>query len=413
MNLNMEWMPGCVIMRMRQPAASIMLISMHNTSTQHQAIDLLRYGGLFTWFCAGIPLPLMYVIFPTPLSDLQYANWWILHALFGLTYWHVMKDLPGLWALTRRLSYLVLLTTCALGINITSESSLGGVLLLIVAGLLPWVLPSIPAMAWLAGQNILLIISITLIPDVAASDAAVVDGLFLGISLFVFMSSLVALRQHQARDELRKVNSELRATQALLADNTRIAERVRIARELHDLIGHHLTALTLNLEVATHLVEGKAAEHVQQAHSLARLLLVDVREVVSDMREDDKVDLAAALRTLVEGVPAPTIHLDLPFELAMTDPQRAQVLLRCAQEMITNSVRHARARNLWISLKLSVEGLAMSARDDGRGVDQVRPGNGLSGMSERLRHLGGKLEIESQPGAGFALHAWLPKEAVS
>ena len=59
-------------------------------------------------------------------------------------------------------------------------------------------------------------------------------------------------------------------------------------------MGHHLTALTLNLEVATHLVEGKGLEHVQQAHSLAKLLLVDVREVVSDMRDDDKVELAVS-----------------------------------------------------------------------------------------------------------------------
>ena len=62
-------------------------------------------------------------------------------------------------------------------------------------------------------------------------------------------------------------------------------ERRRIARELHDLVGHHLTALTLNLEVVTHLVDGKVLGHVQQAHSLAKLLLADVREVVSEMRD--------------------------------------------------------------------------------------------------------------------------------
>ncbi len=185
---------------------------------------------------------------------------------------------------------------------------------------------------------------------------------------------------------------------------------MRIARELHDLVGHHLTALTLNLEVATHLIEGKALEHVQQAHSLAKLLLADVREVVSDMRKDDKVDLAQALRTLVEGVPEPRIHLDLPSDLVMTDPQRAQVLLRCAQEIITNSVRHARANNLWIRLTTARGGLAMSARDDGRGVSEVQAGHGLRGMSERLLALGGKLEIESGRGAGFTLHAWLPVE---
>jgi signal transduction histidine kinase len=199
----------------------------------------------------------------------------------------------------------------------------------------------------------------------------------------------------------------------LLRENTRVAERVRIARELHDVVGHHLTALTLNLQVAAHLVEGKALEHVQQAHSLAKLLLADVREVVSDMRRDDKVDLAHALQMLADGVPQPRIHLDLPSALVMTDPQRAQLLLRCAQEIITNSVRHAAARNLWIRLSTSRDGLAMSARDDGRGVDQVRAGNGLNGMRERLAQLGGKLEIESQQGAGFTLHAWLPAEGVS
>jgi len=225
------------------------------------------------------------------------------------------------------------------------------------------------------------------------------------------MSSVVALRQNAARDELRKVNSELRATQALLEENTRIAERVRIARELHDLVGHHLTALTLNLEVVTHLVDGKVLGHVQQAHSLAKLLLADVREVVSEMREGDRVNLAEALYTLVGGVPKPIIHLDLPAEEVMTEPQRAQVLLRCVQEMITNSVRHAHARNMWIRLSITRGGLAMSARDDGIGTRKIAAGNGLNGMSERLKQLGGKLEIESEPGAGFALHAWLPTEA--
>jgi signal transduction histidine kinase len=131
------------------------------------------------------------------------------------------------------------------------------------------------------------------------------------------------------------------------------------------------------------------------------------------MRIDDKVDLAAALRTLVSGVPEPMIHLDLPSELAMTDPNRAQVLLRCVQEMITNSVRHARADNLWISLVQDENGVALTAQDDGRGVTSVEAGNGLKGMSERLRQLDGELEIETSPGAGFSLHARLPLEGMT
>ena len=63
------------------------------------------------------------------------------------------------------------------------------------------------------------------------------------------------------------------ATRALLADSARVNERTRISRELHDLLGHHLTALSLNLEVAGHLSEGRAKEHVQQAHTLALSLI--------------------------------------------------------------------------------------------------------------------------------------------
>jgi signal transduction histidine kinase len=95
----------------------------------------------------------------------------------------------------------------------------------------------------------------------------------------------------------------------------------------------------------------------------------------------------------------------------MTDPLRAQVLLRCAQEMVTNSVRHAQARNFWLQLRLDENGVALTARDDGRGVDVLQSGNGLRGMAERLRQLGGELKVESSPGAGFSLQAWVSLEA--
>ncbi len=377
---------------------------------KYRPIELLRYAGLFLWFCAGIPMLLMRVIYPQPLPLELYIGWFMLHGLFGLMYWNLMQYLPERTAISHRLLYLSVLTGSALGISAVSQSLMGGILLLIVSVVLPWMLTVVPAVTWLIAQNVVLAVTLSRIPEVSLSDASMEAALFLGISLFAFMSSVVVLRQNAVRDELRKVNSELRATQSLLTQNTRIAERVRIARELHDLVGHHLTALTLNLEVVTHLVDGKVLEHVQQAHSLAKLLLADVREVVSDMRRDDMVNLADALHTLIEGVPKPRIHLDLSSEELMTEPQRAQVLLRCVQEMITNSVRHAQAGNLWIRLSMTRDGLAMSARDDGIGVDKLAVGNGLLGMSERLKQLGGKLEIESEPGAGFELHAWLPTE---
>jgi len=246
--------------------------------------------------------------------------------------------------------------------------------------------------------------------DFPVFDAILQSLLYAGFCVFVFVTSLVAKQQAQARDDQRRLNAELRATRLLLAESARINERTRISRELHDLLGHHLTALSLNLEVAGHITEGRAQEHVRQAHTLAKLLLTDVREAVSQLREGDRIDLAAALRPLAEGVPSLAIHMDIPDALALNDPERAHVLLRCTQEIITNAVRHAEARNLWVSCRCEGERILVEARDDGRGAERVVAGNGLRGLRERLRQHGGDVAIETRPGAGFRLKLWLPVE---
>src|SRR3546814_20906705 len=97
------------------------------------------------------------------------------------------------------------------------------------------------------------------------------SALYVGFSSFVFVTGLVAKQQVEARDEQRQLNSELRATRALLAESSRLSERMRISRELHDLLGHPLTALSLNLEGATHESIAQAQEHVSQTTPSATL----------------------------------------------------------------------------------------------------------------------------------------------
>jgi signal transduction histidine kinase len=170
--------------------------------------------------------------------------------------------------------------------------------------------------------------------------------------------------------------------------------------------------LSLNLEVAGHLTEGQAQEHVRQAHVLAKLLLTDVREAVSTMRQSGAIDLAATLRPLAEGVPSLAVELDIPELLEIDDPERAHVLLRCAQEIITNTARHARgARRLSLQVGRRDGLLRLSSRDDGAGADPaaLSPGNGLRGMRERLAQLGGSVEIQTSPGKGFAITVMLPE----
>jgi signal transduction histidine kinase len=264
--------------------------------------------------------------------------------------------------------------------------------------------------AWLVLQYLALAPVFASRPEFNALEGLLQATFYIGYATVVFVAGLIARQQAEAREEQRRLNSELRATRALLAESSRLTERTRISRELHDLLGHHLTALSLNLEVATHLSEGRVQDHVRQAQSLAKLLLSDVREAVSQLRDDDAIDLSDALNTLVEGVPSLDIHLDLPEHLAVADPARAQVLLRCAQEIITNAVRHAGARTLWLAFTREHRGIAIRARDDGRGADQIRVGNGLRGMRERLAEFGGRLDIETALGRGFSLDAWLPLE---
>ncbi|HEY6251122.1 MAG TPA: ATP-binding protein, partial [Candidatus Angelobacter sp.] len=165
---------------------------------------------------------------------------------------------------------------------------------------------------------------------------------------------------------------------------------------------------SLNLEVSSHLAEGKLLEHIQTAQSVTKLVLQDVREVVSSLRGKDSFDLGRAICTLTRDIPRPGIHLHVPEDLGIYDPVRAETILRCVQEIITNTVRHSGALNLWIELVRTAHGVEVRARDDGRGVKHLRAGNGLTGMRERVQHVGGHLEIESTPGAGFRLTARIP-----
>ncbi|MBS0571468.1 MAG: sensor histidine kinase [Proteobacteria bacterium] len=375
-------------------------------------VQLLRYAGLFTWACVGIPLLRRYWLSEDGNTAIEIAGWWLSYLAFGLSYWLITRDLGKRYHWLLQLPMLAVLNAAAIGIGYFSHSGLSGILLLVIAGVLPWLLPFWAGVVWLILQNFSLVpVFIYRVEGFDWFDALLQSGLYFGFSGFTFVTSLVARQQADSREEQRRLNSELRATRTLLTESSRIGERMRISRELHDLVGHHLTALSLNLEVASHLVSGNAKEHVRQAQSVAKLLLSDVREVVSQLREDDAIDLTEALKTLVEGVPGLVIHLQLPPRFSVDDPRRAQVLLRCAQEIITNALRHANARNLWLSFERDGAELAIHAQDDGRGADELHHGNGLTGMRERLAQIGGRLNITTARNSGFALDAWLPLES--
>lgn len=236
-----------------------------------------------------------------------------------------------------------------------------------------------------------------------------VAGSFAGFQAFAIAAMSLARRERLAREDLARANAELAATQALLAENSRTAERLRIARDLHDTLGHHLTALSLQLEVASRLSADPAADHVREAHAITRLLLSDVRDVVSRMRETSRIDLVQVMRTLAAGTRAVQVHLDVPEVLPVEETAQAHALLQCVQEVITNAARHGGARNLWIRIEARPDGIGLHARDDGQGAAEVRWGHGLTGMRERFAALSGRIEVTPGPGRGFEVRGFIPR----
>lgn len=215
-------------------------------------------------------------------------------------------------------------------------------------------------------------------------------------------------RVEEALEEVSVAHVELRSTSVLLAESSQAEERLRISRELHDILGHQLTVLSVELEVASHLAEGRAHKHVLRARSMAKDLLSDVRSAVGAQRER-AFDLPTALARVVEGVPSPQVHLEVEPDMEVDDAQAA-VLVRAVQEITTNTIRHAQAQRLGLRVTRDGGVVRLDAQDDGVGAREQRPGHGLRGLGERVQALGGQVRVDGS--RGFRVTVELPTESL-
>lgn len=364
----------------------------------------LTVAGFATWIVSG--LPTLIRIANGHMSPAGMIVWAIAFPLFGLAFGLICLERPGVWQRTPvRRTLLLLQAGAGLAMTATAPDVFPAGTLVVVAAQLDEVPPRV-AVVWMIVQTVaLLLIGLTFANLVLAIAMA---GGFGGFQLFAYVTASLASRERLAREELTRAHAEVLSTRALLVESSRNAERLRISRDLHDTLGHHLTALSLQLDVASRLSDGRAAEHVSQAHAITRLLLGDVRDVVSELRGSGRFDLGRAIRSLADGTSALTIHLALPDVLEIEEGARADALLKCVQEAVTNTTRHAAARHLWIAVTPGTDGIALHARDDGRGARTILPGNGLTGMRERFEALGGRVECRSGDGHGFEVKGYMP-----
>jgi len=209
----------------------------------------------------------------------------------------------------------------------------------------------------------------------------------------------------------------------LAEDATRLAraeERTRIAREIHDTLAQGLTAIALNIEGAMHRLDARpdqARERLERALAMARQNLEDARQSVLDLRTTPLAGkpLAEALAALGRGFTSETgVAVRVNADAGLQLPLRTEAeLFRIAQEALTNVRKHARAREVRLSLRRHGSSLSLSVRDNGRGFSARRPstdgqGHGLLGMRERAKLLGGRLQVSSTPGHGTRITARVP-----
>lgn len=279
-------------------------------------------------------------------------------------------------------------------------------LLVMVAGQLPAVFPVRTCLLWVVAQTGLAFLPVVLQGRLLG---ALMAGLaYLSFELFAVGAASLAESERRAREELAAAHGRLEAMQEQLRETTREAERLRIARELHDSLGHHLTALGLDLELARHLARDEAAPPVERARQLASSLMAELRAAVTELRSDGGGDLVVKLKALERREGRPRVEVEVGASSAGIPADVTLALSRVAQEIVTNATKHSKAALLTIKLRAIDGGWRLEGRDDGSGVEHVRMGHGLSGIQERIQSLGGALSIDTQLGRGFAVIATVP-----
>jgi two-component system sensor histidine kinase DesK len=247
-------------------------------------------------------------------------------------------------------------------------------------------------------------------PAVLASTAVAVavvaaDGLLGDLFILPLMCVLTAFALLGTR-KLVAVNAELAEAREELARHAVAEERLRFARDLHDLLGHSLSLIALKSELAGRLAgrdPARARDEMADVEAAARRALAEVRDAVSGYRQ---VSLGQALVEARSALSAAGIALRFPTGGEVLPGPVDAVFGWVVREAVTNALRHSGATTVTVTLDADGDLATLDVADDGRG-SVAPPGAGLSGLAERVQRLGG--ELETSGADGFRLTARLPR----
>ena len=217
-------------------------------------------------------------------------------------------------------------------------------------------------------------------------------------------------------EELSEANKNLSDYASRVKDLTIIQERNRLAREIHDGLGHYLTIINMQLKAPNAVIskDNKQAEDmIESATHLSSEALIDVRNSVFALRQDsiDIKPLAERLTIVAESSTSKDqkVFLKVIGEPREISPKVDLTLYRAGQEMINNAVKHSKASEIILTLDYTdSNNMLLTSRDNGIGNSSIHQGFGLLGISERVRLLNGEVEIKTSKGEGFMLNIKIP-----
>lgn len=259
-----------------------------------------------------------------------------------------------------------------------------------------------------------------------SSWEAVWSGLptFLAGLLFILVFTQSSVSEGQARreverlvGELQEANQQLREYAVQAEELAVTRERNRLAREIHDGLGHYLTTVHMEIQAARAVMDrdpARARQMLDKAQILTQDALTDVRSSVAALRAspDENLPLPEMVDKLLKNCSAMNLETDLrivgtPHVLS---PQVYLTLFRAAQEAINNICKHSRATQVWVQLDYLTAGeIQLMVQDNGVGAEQIEGGFGLLGVRERINLLNGKFTIRTAKNEGFRLEITVPE----
>lgn len=329
---------------------------------------------------------------PAPLRAVLVA----VAALSFVVVYNVFPRQPAPLRQTRALALpLIALALIATGLTLADRSS-WALLFVFTAISGAMRLPRRHAAAWIFVCTALTAVtSLTASGDVGATISLTATTLAIGFMMFAFR-------------RLTELNRDLMSARGEVARLAVSEERLRFSRDLHDLLGHGLTVISVKAELAERLLArdpAAAAQHVTEIKHVAREALSEVREAVSGYRQPT---LASELSGARMALQAAGIEARLEGTDVALDPEVEAVLAWAVREGTTNVIRHSRARSCRIAVRPGPATASAEVVDDGHPVEPNGSGAGLVGLRERAERLAGRLEAGPAPDGGFRLWVTVP-----